>query len=398
MSRQVPPDPLPTDPTRLPVAVLILGAVSFCTDVSSEMIYPLLPDFLALTLGASALAIGVIEGLAETTAALLKVASGVWTDRTRKRRPLMLLGYGLSGVTRPLVGLAPVWPVVLLLRMGDRVGKGLRSSPRDALIADVTPPERRGAAYGLHRSMDHAGAVVGPLTAAGLMAAGLGERSVFLWAALPGVAAMALLGFGTREPTQPTVLPGRTVPRLAWSSLPAHLRRLLLALGLFALGNSTDAFLLLKLRECGVPMAWTAVLWSLFHVVKMAATWTGGHLSDRLGRQRMVLAGWAVYALVYLGLAFTTHAGPAVALFLAYGLYFGLTEPVQSAWVADLVPPQQRGAAFGAWQAVTALGALPASLVFGAIWSGLGAQVAFFFGAGCAGLAGIVLGGVRKQG
>ncbi len=384
---------------RLPRTVLVLGAVSFFTDVSSEMIYPLLPNFLAVTLGASALALGLIEGLAETTAAVLKVVSGIWTDRSGKRRPLLLFGYALSSLSRPLMGLAAIWPVVLLLRLSDRVGKGLRSSPRDALIADVTPPERRGAAYGLHRAMDHAGSVVGPLVAAALMHwAHLSESAVFLWAAVPGLAAMALLVPGTSEPARPLAKVAKSYPPLRWSSLPPRLRGLLMALALFALGNSTDAFLLLKLRQCGVPMAWTAALWALFHVVKMVATWTGGQLSDRLGRSRMVLTGWVVYALVYLGLAFVDSPAPAIALFLSYGLYFGLTEPVMSAWVADLVPAERRGAAFGAWHAVTALSALPASLLFGAAWTQLGSKTAFCFGATCAALAALLLAGVTRKG
>jgi len=388
--------------TRLPTTVVVLGAVSFFTDVSSEMIYPLLPNFLAVTLGASVLAVGLVEGLAETTAAVLKVVSGIWTDRTGKRRPLILFGYGLSTLSRPLMGLAVVWPVVLVLRLSDRVGKGLRSPPRDALIADITPPEKRGAAYGLHRAMDHAGSVVGPLLAAALMQWGdLNESKVFLWAAVPGLIAMVLLVLGTSEPDKPgkaAVQVTTTFPPLRWSTLPPRLRGLLIALALFALGNSTDAFLLLKLHESGVPVAWTVALWSLFHVVKMLATWTGGHLSDRLGRSRMVLSGWIVYAAVYLGLACVDTPGPTIALFLSYGLYFGLTEPVMKAWVADLVPAERRGAAFGAWHAVTALSALPASLLFGAVWSQLGSAAAFYFGATCAALAALLLASVTRRG
>jgi MFS family permease len=275
--------------------------------------------------------------------------------------------------------------------LSDRVGKGLRSSPRDALIADVTPADRRGAAYGLHRALDHAGAVIGPLVAAVLLGwAGQTERAVFLWAGVPAALAMVLLVVGTREPAQKVAVTSQRA-KFQWSALPPEFRRLLIAFGLFALGNSTDAFLLLKLQECGVPAAWTALLWAAFHVVKVIATSLGGRMSDRSGRASMVLGGWAVYAAVYLALAFVTTPGPAIALFLTYGVYFGLTEPVEKAWVADLAPASQRGAAFGAWQAVVAVGALPASLLFGATWSVLGSRTAFLFGATCAALAALVL-------
>lgn len=377
----------------LPTAVLVLGLASLLTDISGEMIYPLLPAFLADTLGASAWALGLIEGCAEATAAVFKIASGIWTDRAGTRKPLVVLGYGLSGIIRPLMGLAPLWPVVLALRVGDRIGKGLRGSPRDALIADVTAPEQRGAAYGVHQAMDHAGAVLGPLGAALLLSTfGWSVRQVFLLAALPGIAVILVLWLRLREPDkrQPQRPPGapRLLPYAQW---PPALRRLLLAVTLFSLGNSADAFLLLRVHGAGVPLAWTAALWAAHHVVKMGANWVGGNLADSLGRRPMVLGGWAIYAAVYLGFALVDSLAGTVALFLAYGLYFGLCEPAEKAWIADLAPAGQRGAAFGVWQAAVGLGALPASLLFGALWSLAGPAAAFGTGAAFAATAALLL-------
>lgn len=383
---------------RLPFTVIVVGAVSLLTDVSSEMIYPLLPQFLAGTLGAAAWTVGLVEGLAETTAAAVKILAGALTDRSGKRKPLMLLGYGLAGLVRPLIGLSTSWAMVLALRVTDRIGKGLRGAPRDALIADVTPAHQRGAAYGLHRAMDHLGAVIGPLVAALLLRqGGLDVRDVFLLAGVPAALVMVLLVVGVREPAVP---PPRSAqrPKLAWRTLPPGLRRMVVAIGLFTLGNSTDAFLLLALTDAGLPLAWVAAAWSAHHVVKVVSTALFGRLSDRLGRKGLVLAGWALYAAVYLGLAVVDSLQATVALFLAYGVYFGLTEPVEKAWVADLAPPEQRGVAFGVWQAVVALGALPASLAFGLVWNRWGEAAAFTLGATLAALGAVVLVGVPARG
>jgi MFS family permease len=373
--------------------VIVLGVASLLTDLSSEMIYPLLPVFLSGVLGAGPAALGVIEGVAETTSALLKAASGWWADRVRRRKPFVVLGYGLSGLLRPLIGLAGSWPVVAALRFGDRVGKGVRGAPRDALIADVTPSDRRGAAYGLHRAMDHAGAVGGPIVAAALLRlAGFSLREVFLLAALPAAAVLLVLVLGVRERPRPA--PRRVVApsaRGSWRELGGGFHRFLLAQLVFTLGNSTDAFLLLALAAAGVPPAWIALLWSLHHVVKMLATYAGGRLSDRTGRRPMVLAGWAVYGLVYLGFAAGESPAALVTLFLVYGIYFGLTEPVEKAWVVELAPAEHRGTALGLYHGAVGLGALPASLLFGALWMAFGAPAAFLTGAGLALAAALLL-------
>jgi len=380
--------------SRLPRTVIALGLVSLLTDLSSEMIYPLLPVFLASVLGASALSLGLIEGVAESTAALLKVISGAWSDRLRRRKPLVFAGYSLSGLARPLIGLARVWPFVLVMRFADRLGKGLRTTPRDALIADVTPAPLRGRAYGLHRAMDHAGAVLGPLVAAGLLSlAGVNLRLVFLLAGVPGIAVLLVLVFGVHEPAAAPVEAAAVQVgfRADWRRLGTGYRRLLQAVAVFTLGNSTDAFLLLRLTDLGLGPRLVAVLWSLHSLVRMAATYAGGRLSDRVGRRGMVGAGWAVYAAVYLAFGLVRSQIGIVVVFLAYGLYFGLTEPAEKAWVADLVPARLRGTAFGGYHGAVGLTALPASLLFGLLWQALGVEAAFLSGAGLAGVAFLLL-------
>lgn len=384
---------------RIPRTVIALGVVSLLTDISSEMIYPLLPIFLASVLGASAMALGLIEGVAESTAALLKVFSGIWTDRTRRRKPLLVVGYSMSGLMRPLIGLALSWPTVLILRFADRVGKGLRTSPRDALIADVTSEGSRGAAYGFHRSMDHAGAVLGPLIAALLLnMAGLPLRQVFLLSIIPAVAVLIVLVLGVKEPATPPATTSTGALLLApWRELGSDYRRLLLAVLIFTLGNSTDAFLLLRLSETGISTAGISLLWSAHHVVKMVANYFGGRLSDRVGPRRMILAGWLFYAAIYLTFGWLNSEPGLIAVFLAYGMYFGLVEPSERAWVASLVPAHLRGTAFGWYHCAVGLAALPASLVFGLIWQQWGSPIAFTVGGLLAGLAALLLPAPRSD-
>lgn len=380
----------------LPATVVALGVVSLLTDLSSEMIYPLLPVFLTTVLGAGPQALGLIEGVAESTASLLKVVSGRWSDRARRRKPLVVAGYSLAGAMRPLIGLAATWPAVLLLRFADRVGKGLRTSPRDALIADATPPAQRGEAFGLQRSLDHAGAVAGPLVAAALLTfVGLSLRAVFLLAVVPAVAVVVVLVGWVREVPRDTVeAHGRIIG--AWHELGRPLHRVLAALLLFTLGNSTDAFLLLRLSSVGVSAAGVALLWSAFHIVKMLSAYAAGRVSDRLGRRPLVTAGWALYAVIYFAFAVADSQGAVIATFLTYGLYYGLTEPVERAWVADLAPPHLRGTAFGLYHGVIGLAALPASLLFGLLWQRFGAPAAFLTGAGLALAATVLLASVPR--
>lgn len=374
----------------LPRAVIALGVVSLLTDVSSEMIYPLMPLFVATAVGGGPFAVGLIEGVAESTAALVKLASGSMSDRMRRRKPLLVIGYGLAGAARPLIGLARVWPVVLLLRFLDRVGKGLRGPPRDALIADSVTDAVRGRAFGLHQAMDHAGAVIGPLVAAALLDLGLGLRGVFLAASVPAVAVMAVLFLAVDEPERPA-RPAPTGERGAAAPLGADFRRLMVAAVLFTLGNSTDAFLLLRLSQAGLSMQQVALLWSFHHVVKMAAAYAGGRASDRLSRRALLIAAWLLYAAIYVLFALLSSPAALVATFLAYGLTLGIAEPVQKAWTTDLVPRDRRGTAFGWLNASIGLAALPASALFGLVWHWQGHGVAFGLGAGLAVVAVLAL-------
>jgi MFS family permease len=375
--------------------VVILGIVSLLNDAASEMIYPLLPVFLTSVLGAGPAALGVIEGIAESTASLLKLYSGYLSDRMRRRKGWIVAGYALSNVIRPLIAVAGSWLQVLVLRFADRVGKGLRTSPRDAVIADSTPPESRGTAYGFHRAMDHAGAIVGPLLATGLLLV-FHDRipTVFLLSFIPGTLAVVMLltGLRERERTSCSRTSARFNVRSAWAEMPGQFRQYLLIVLLFTLGNSSDAFLLMRAQALGVPVALLPTIWMVLHVVKMAFSVPGGLLSDRIGRKWVIVAGWVVYALVYTGFAFADEHWHAWTLFGVYGVYFGLTEGVEKALVADLAPVRLRGSAFGLYHLTVGFAAFPASLLFGLLWQSVGPAAAFGFGAGLALLAGMLMG------
>ncbi|WP_298432688.1 MFS transporter [Geobacter sp.] len=368
--------------------VLILGLVSFLTDVSSEMIYPLLPLFLTSVLGAGPAFLGVIEGVAESTSALLKLVSGIASDRVRSRKSLVLSGYALSSLARPLVAAATSAGAVLAVRFADRVGKGLRTSPRDALIADSTDPALRGKAYGFHRAMDHGGALVGPLLATLLLTWFVKDlRTVFWLAAIPGVLAVLLIAIRVRESERRQTANGSFlgfVPR-------GRLRRYLFVLLIFTLGNSSDAFLLLRAGELGVSPARIPLLWTFFHLVKMAGSTPFGSLSDRVGRRWVIVAGWGVYALSYAGFALATSEAACWLLFAVYGLFYAMTEGVEKALLADLVTPQERGGAFGWYNFAVGVGALPASLLFGFLWEKVGRGAAFGCGALLAAVAALLL-------
>jgi MFS family permease len=376
---------------RLGRNVFALGAVSFFTDVSSEIIYPLLPVFLSQYLGAGAGAVGLIEGAAESTAALLKLASGWWSDRVRRRKPLVVAGYVLATIARPLVAFAQSVSQVVAIRVIDRIGKGIRTSPRDALIADSVDPAIRGRAFGFHRATDHAGAVVGPLIAFALLQwGGMKLRPLFLVAAIPGVIAVLVLVLFVRDVPRATPAAGAPKPDLS-TPLGRRFWAFLVVVLVFTFGNSTDAFLILRASQLGVPAALIPILWAMLHVIKSASSTPGGVLSDRLGRKPLIIAGWAIYAAVYLLFGLASRTWQAWALFATYGIYFGLTEGVEKALVADIVPDARRGAAFGWYNLAIGLGALPASLLFGLIWDARGPAVAFGFGAAMAMIAALAL-------
>lgn len=373
-------------PSKLPATVVGLGFVSLFTDLSSEAIFPLLPAFLA-TLGASNTFIGLVEGAADLVANVLKYATGVLSDRRARLKPLVLAGYGLSTLARPLVAFALAPWHVLAIRVADRVGKGVRTSPRDALIAHATDPSIRGRAYGFHRAMDHAGAALGTvyaivllwlLGANGSEAATSDQlRTVFLWAAVPGAFAMVALAL-TREPARPVPAPAAAPAAAATPpALPPALRRALLPIVLFAFANATDAFILVKAARLGAPAIAAPLLWLALHVIKASTATTGGRLADRYGKRNALALGWAVYAVTWGSVGLVESVPLLFVLTAAYGTSHGLVEGAEKALVAELAHGEGKGKAFGAYNMAIGFAALAASTAFGFAWDRLGGAVAF---------------------
>lgn len=379
----------------IPRPVWLLGWVSFFTDTASEMIYPLLPLFLTRVLGAGAMSLGVIEGVAEAANSVLKIVSGRLADRSGEPKRLVLAGYALSSAVRPLIGAATAWPQVLGLRFTDRLGKGIRGAPRDAMLAAFAASHQRGRVYGFHRAMDHAGAVLGPLLATAFLFVYPDDyRTLFALTLVPGLIVMLVLA---RVPP-PAGPEGAAAdgPRASGASAldvlkTPGLSRALLVILLFTLGNASDAFLLLRLSDIGVAAVWIPLLWSALHVVKVLASLAGGELSDRFGRRTLIALGWVVYAVVYAGFGYFESTAVVIAVFLSYGLYFGLTEGVEKAWIADLAPAAVRGTAFGFYNAALGVGSLAASLLFGFIWTRVSPPAAFLTGAALAAAATLLL-------
>jgi MFS family permease len=379
----------------LPRTVWLIGLISLVNDAASEMLYPLIPLYLSSVLMAGPRTLGLIEGIAEATASLLKLFSGAVVDRTRRAKPWIVFGYGLAGIGRPLVALVTGWPGLLLLRFADRVGKGLRTSPRDALLAESAGPDRRGLAFGLHRAMDNAGAVIGPLLAAALLASDMALKDVFVWSAVPAALCLAL-ALGIREPAPRTVAARKPFDwRLR--DMPPAFRRYLVVVALFTLGNSSNMFLLLRARELGLPQAQVPLLWAGVSAVAMVLSTPLSALSDRFGRMRLLVGGYVAYAGVYAALGVLTHAGLGLFVaFAAYGVFLAATEGVEKAMVADLAPADGQGTAFGWFNLTVGLMLLPASVVFGAAYQSAGPGAAFAFAGGCALLAaGLLVGWVR---
>ncbi|KGQ21431.1 MFS transporter [Thermus filiformis] len=366
---------------RLPKEIYALGLVSLLMDVASEMVYPLLPLFL-VSLGAGTAAVGLVEGVAEATASLFKVVGGRLSDRLGARRPLLLLGYGLPALFRPVLALAQSPWHVLLYRFLDRTGKGLRTAPRDALLAELAPREALGRAYGLHRGMDTLGATLGPLLAALLLPL-LGVRGVFWLSALPALLAALLVLLGVREkPAPPKSLPPLRLRRFS----PGY-RRFLLVSGVFTLALSSNAFLLLRLKELGLSEERVTLVYTLYNLAYALLAYPLGGLGDRVGLRRLVGAGFLVYALVYLGFAWAQAPWQGVGLMLLYALYSAAFEGGSRAYLATLVPEEEKGSAIGLYHTLTGVLLLPASLLFGVLWQALGARAAFGAGAGLSLLA-----------
>ena len=352
--------------------------------------------FLTRVLGAGVVSLGFIEGAAEATNSVLKIVTGLMADRSRTKRPLVLLGYAVSSIARPFIAVTTTWTHVLTVRVLDRIGKGVRSAPRDAMLAGWATPSTRGRVFGFHRAMDHAGAILGPALAALFLYAYPNQyRTLFALTIVPGAIAVALIFF-VPEPANgsvsvPVVSPDSSPTTAAagadMTSLPPSFTRFMLVLVMFTLGNSTDAFLLLKLTDTAGTVRFVPLMWAALHVVKATVSMIGGAWSDRIGRRAVIAIGWLVYAAVYAGFAISTTLPALLAWFLLYGFYFGFAEGTEKALVADLAPDARRGFAFGIYNSVLGLGALAASVVFGLVWSAYGTAAAFGLGAGIALLA-----------
>ncbi len=420
---------------RLPRNVFAISIVSLLNDASSEIIYPLLPAFLLITLGASPGAVGAIEGMAESVSSLLKLFSGYISDRLNRRKSLVVFGYGLASVVRPLLAFTTNWYQVLVVRFTDRVGKGIRTAPRDAMIADAAPVAERGLAFGFHRAMDHTGAVIGPLIgycALLLVASNTNAPTahdytkIFLFASVPAFVAMLVVIFAVRETKrapaadtsaettttsattttkhlnamatpQPQLanatqtLASAPLPHFTLRGFDANFKWFLVLVALFTLSNSSDAFLILRARDAGISIKNALLLWAALHVSKVASSLIGGDLSDRIGRKTLIVSGWLLYAAVYLGFAFVSTPGGAWTLFLIYGIYFGLAEGAEKALVADLVRPEQRGTAYGLYNLAFGITVLPASLLMGWLWKMYGPATAFIVSACIGTLAAVLL-------
>jgi MFS family permease len=389
---------------QLPRNVVAISFVSLLNDSSSEIIYPLLPVFLSLTLGASPGIVGIIEGTAESISSLLKLGAGYFSDRRGQRKGFVVFGYVLSSATRPLLALSANWYQVLGLRLADRVGKGIRSAPRDAMIADTVTVQERGLAFGFHRALDHTGAVIGPLLGYLLVlffvvnrdAPTAGEfKWIFLAASIPALAAVLVVALVVKESNKPGPAEVSVVAdppvKLSLSGFDGNFKCFLVIVAIFTLSNSSDAFLLLRAQSAGVTVRRLPLIWAMLHVSKVISSLYGGHLSDILGRRRLIVSGWVLYAAVYAGFAFVSDPASAWILFLIYGLYFGLVEGAEKALVADLVKPHLRGTAYGLYNLAFGITVLPASLLMGFLWVWRGPQTAFLVSAALGVVAAVLL-------
>jgi len=385
---------------RLHPNIWVVTATSFLTDISSEMIVYLIPLFLANILGVRTAVIGLIDGIAETTASLLKIYSGALSDRLGKRKGLAVLGYGLSTIAKPFLYFANTWGWVLGVRFADRTGKGIRTAPRDALVAASTDEKSRGLAFGLHRAGDTAGAFIGIgiaaliiwLTQANASLLSVATfRTAVLVSILPAVLAVVVLALGAKDVT--VAGQGAEKMRLSLKSVDARFKAFLLVVILFTLGNSSDSFIILRAQERGLSVLQTMFMLMTFTAIYTLLSGPLGALSDKIGRRRLIIGGWLAYGLVYLGFAFSQAGWHIWALFGLYGVYYAATEGTAKALVADLVPDAQRGTAYGLFNAAIGLTALPASVIAGLLWQGVGAwtgfgaSAPFFFGAAMALLA-----------
>ncbi len=374
--------------------IVLLGLVSLFTDLSSQMVFPLIPLFMTTVLGAGALAVGIVEGAAESTASLLKVVSGYWSDRIRKRKPFVMFGYSLSTITKPLFSLAYVWPFVLVIRIVERIGKGIRSAPRDAFVAESTDEKVMGKAYGFHRAMDGLGSILGAVMAFILLPL-LGFRKIFLFAFIPGILAVLVILFVRERKAQTRTAPGKKPVKLSFSRLPSNLKMFIIVASVFTLGNFGYAFLLLKAQNIGLSDNTAILLYVLFYVVYTICIIPSGILSDKIGRKPVLTVGYLIFAIVSVGLFFTTGLYTLLAFFIIYGIFFAMTDGVQRAFVVDLAPKDMKATALGTFHTAVGLVALPGGLIAGLLWDKISPQATFIYGFAMAAVSLLMFGFVK---
>jgi len=381
---------------RLPKNVWAVSLTSFFMDISSEMVNNILPLFLANVLGVQPTLIGLIEGVAESTASLLKIFSGWISDRLNSRKWLAVIGYGFSALSKPFYLLASSWGIVAAIRWSDRVGKGIRTAPRDALIADSIKADQRGLAFGLHRAMDTFGALIGIIIAAVVIYSLQGSstrmtsqtfHTVVLFSLIPAFLAVITLAFGAAE----VALLKKDKPELKPWKLGGKFSQFLIIVGVFTLGNSSDAFLILRAQKSGLDVISILAMLAMFNLIYSVVSMPAGSLSDKIGRKKLIIGGWVVYALIYFGFALSSNPSQMFILYALYGIYYGLAYGTANALIADLVPSQSRGTAYGAYNAVVGISALPASLIAGWLWEVVDFSAPFWFGGGMALIAAVML-------
>ena len=359
--------------------IFILGLVSLFTDLSSQMVFPLIPLFLTTVLGASAYIVGIVEGAAETTASLLKIISGYWSDKIKKRKRFILFGYSLSSITKPLFAFANVWSFVLFIRVIERIGKGLRSAPRDALVAESCDESTRGKAYGFHRAMDGIGSVLGAVLAF-LLLPTFGYQNIFLFAFVPSIIAVFAILF-IQEKKSPVKIEEKEISiNLSFKELPANLKLYIIVSSIFSLGHVGYAFLLLRAQNIGLADDTAILLYVLFYIVYTICIIPFGILSDKIGRKPILIMGYLIYAITSIGLIFTSNSYVIILCFVTYGIFYAMIDGVQRAFVVDLAPKHLRATSLGVFHAAIGMVALPGGFIAGLLWDKISPETTFFYG------------------